>query len=561
MGLSSKYERLRLSGKLRGIRKAAAHYTGLHGFLSGKGHSWGEAVELEDTVIPLNDDEIIQVRRRIAAIENARKKVAAIGATAVRSQLLGNDLARIPRWRRPLARLFRPLMNATYTESVTKTSIETIKAEIDKTQKHRMTMLEIEKVKEIDRLIEDGKRRIYELQCEKDDIQRRPNPLYNYFKEENETNSTAVRKFSFPSEKIVSEYIEDVFSSGRILKMNHTDLWRQEADGFNDEDEGIVNDISSSSKYARKLNEEKKNINGSVGGSWLLRQSIGAGGSLGEKIGEAVETAAYKSVCTAIMGILARSISALHGMNVMKHADIRIFLENAPDLPSVSKSVLSNDDYVRDAIGKAISKGSKKKRSKKLKAYVYGSGDETFLQRDAVVETLISHCQISAPLLKLFPLSWQRALLGNIISLIAAIVSDFADGVQFQILGHQLSFAFQPITEADIIKHIGLEGMRFNQRMTRTEDFEAAVRATADDISVNLSFLDRWHERVLGGDVLRAQIGNLIARVVLTLVDEVLHSARMDLWCNQANGPRIVAGLEYRNTHPLLDNPNSRPEK
>jgi hypothetical protein len=333
--------------------------------------------------------------------------------------------------------------------------------------------------------------------------------------------------------------------------MNHTDLWREDLDGIDDEDEVIGSEILKSSKNGKRLNENKsfgneKRGNGAMGGSWLLRQTIGTGVSLGEKIGEAIETAAYKGVCNAIMAILARSISALHGVNVMKHADIRIFVESAPDLPSVSKSVLSNEDYAREAINKAVRKSSKKKKNRKHKVYVYGSCDETFLQRDAVVETLISHCQISAPLLKLFPLAWQRALLGNIITLIAAIVSDFADGVQFQILGHQLSFAFQPITEADMIKHIGLEGLRFNHRRSKPEDFEAAVRATAEDISINLSFLDRWHERVLGGDLLRSQIGNLIARLVLTLVDEVLHSARMDLWCNQANGPRIVAGLEYR---------------
>jgi hypothetical protein len=51
-----------------------------------------------------------------------------------------------------------------------------------------------------------------------------------------------------------------------------------------------------------------------------------------------------------------------------------------------------------------------------------------------------------------------------------------------------------------------------------------------------LGFLDRWrHQHALGDDLF----------FVLTLVDEVLHSARMDLWSTQVRGLRIVAGLEY----------------
>jgi hypothetical protein len=353
--------------------------------------------------------------------------------------------------------------------------------------------------------------------------------------------------------------------------MNHTDLWKRKSSSYGeDDDDEIGDDLLTPSGDARKLyqdnnnnnyidnklqgnsrrNGNNNNINNNVGGgSWLLRQSLGTGSKLGEKIGEAIENAAYRGVCNAIMAILARSIAALHGVNVMKHSDIRLFMETATDLPPVSKSIFQDGDYAKEAIGKAIRKGSKKKKRRKQRAYQYGIDDfcdETFLQRDAVVETLISHCQISAPLLKLFPQAWQRALLGNIITLIAAVVSDFAEGIQFQILGHQLSFSFKPITEADMIQHIGVGGFRFNHRRAKPDEFEAAVRATADDICQGLVFLDRWHQRALGGDLLRAQIGNLIARVVLTLIDEVLHSARMDLWSTQVGGPRIVAGLEYR---------------
>ena len=86
----------------------------------------------------------------------------------------------------------------------------------------------------------------------------------------------------------------------------------------------------------------------------------------------------------------------------------------------------------------------------------------------------------------------------------------------------------------------------FSRRHRNAARFEAAVQATARDVAENLKFLDRWHERVLGGDALKSQLSNLVARLVLTLVDETLSGARMDLWTTHAGGPRLIAGLEYR---------------
>jgi len=138
-------------------------------------------------------------------------------------------------------------------------------------------------------------------------------------------------------------------------------------------------------------------------------------------------------------------------------------------------------------------------------------------------------------------------LLGNIISLSTAVISDFLDGLCFQILGHQLSFSFRPITEEDMIQHFQtMSGRRLNHRKYKAAEFEAAVRATAEDVAEELKFLDRWHERALGSGVLREQLSHMIARIVLTLTDEILVAARMDLWSAQAGGPRILAGLEYR---------------
>ena len=283
---------------------------------------------------------------------------------------------------------------------------------------------------------------------------------------------------------------------------------------------------------------------------------------MGEKLGETIEIAAYKGVASAVMMVLARMLSGLHGVNVLAHSDIRTYVEQDPDLPPIDRKYghLNRDsNYAHEAIKSAIQKGSrKKKRTSRNGSHHHRSStrhhghelsDDAFIQRDAVVETLISHCQISAPLLKLFPLDWQRAMVGNVITLATAIVSDFADGLQVQILGHALTVSFKPITEADLIQHIGAGGFRHNHRRTRPEEFEAAVLATAQDMSEQLAFLDgwlEWLERRVGGGVLRTQIGNLIARVVLTLVDEVLSGARLDLWSSQATVPRLYAALEYR---------------
>ena len=351
-------------------------------------------------------------------------------------------------------------------------------------------------------------------------------------------------------------------------------MWQSRSDnGIDDDEDEIVGDdlltpSSDTSKLYENLDELEQgmsrngNKNKSGGGSWLLRTGFGRnGGSLGEKLGEAIELGAYKGVCSSVMMVFARMLSGLHGVNILSYSDIRTYIEEDPDLPPVDRKYgpLSGDNnYAQEAIKTAIQKGAKKKRKtskhsssnrSSSRRHGHDLSDDAFIQRDAVVETLISHCQISAPLLKLFPLDWQRAMVGNIITLATAIISDFADGLQVQMLGHALTVSFKPITEADMIQHIGVGGFRQNHRRTRPDEFEAAVLATAQDISESLVFLDgwlEWFERKVGGGVLRSQIGNLIARVVLTLVDEVLSGARLDLWSSQANGPRLYAALEYR---------------
>jgi hypothetical protein len=590
LGLASRYSSLRISQRLRPVRKWTAHVTGLHGVFSGKPSSLDTTRPLGVTTMDRPTDRDLQgIQKRIAAIDRARKSVDRVRAVDVEDSM--------KRRRGLFGGLFRARRNETSTDMATAASsshvdddgpdaeedARVMKKSPEEIEEERQRM---ERVKEIDRLIAEGQALLQNLICEKDVLQRRPNPLFEYKTVKttkkkvpadtdlasNETvqdttvNETvevqATRKMNFPPDELVAEYLDMMISTRRLVKMNHTFLW-QESESSEDEEETIGDDLFTASADAHRLYQDSgrpprgahesnkgKNGNGNAGigggGSWLLRQSLGGGPSLGEKIGEAAETAAYKAVCAALMSFLAKLLSTLHGVNVLKHSDIRLVLEQAPDLPMMgAEGILPGTDgnYAEETL-KTVMRQKTKKRRKYSK---HRPSDDSFVQRDAVTEMLLSHVQISAPLLKLFPLAWQRALLGNIVTLATAVISDFLDGLRFQILGHELSFAFRPITEEDMIRHFQImSGGRLNHRKYKAAEFEAAVRATAEDVSEELKFLDRWHERALGSGVLRTQIANLIARIVLTLTDEILSAARIDLWSAQAGGPRMLAGLEYR---------------
>jgi len=600
LGLASKFSSLRLSRNMRGVRKLIAHLTGLHGFLSRKPSTLPSTQLLNDAATetlssPNNKEPNQDIHKRIAAIEKAREGVERAQAAAEEETKRKKGI-------------FRGLfVSKEKREGNDDTKIEiteggpldeSIESQESKTPQRSSEEIEeelqrMERVREIDRLISEGQDRLADLICEKDVLQRRPNPLFDYttttetitaeidvvqvttkdptwnetkINTQSETDTItskieiqASREMNFPPDDLVAEYLDMMMSTRRLTKMNHTYLWKDsELIDDDDDEESIGDDLFTASADAHRLYERSPSSwrNGRSsdsdrdgkkggGGSWLLRQSIGGGPSLGEKIGQAAETAAYKAVTAALMSFLARALSSLHGINVLKHSDIRLVLEQSPDLPPLPKDGIirgSYDTYAEDTIKKVMRR--KTRRSKKPSKHRLS--EDAFVQRDAVTETLLSHVQISAPLLKLFPLAWQRALLGNILTLSTALISDFVDGLHFQILGHQLSFAFRPITEVDMARHFQMAGGRFNQRRYKAAEFEAAVQATAEDLKEELKFLDSWHERALGSGVLRTQIANMIARIVLTLTDEVLSGARMDLWSAQAGGPRMLAGLEHR---------------
>ena len=238
MGLSSTHETLRVSRKLRSVRKMAAYYTGMHGILSGKGKDFIKGDIAQDTTKELNEKELGAIRRRLAAIETARKRVAS--ATSDITAARQSAYARIPRWRRPLARLIRRPGNVTSAaEKIVEgptavqlprladdskqqgnrhdSGIPALPESILPQQKPSMTDKEKERVQEIDRMIQEGQKHILELQIEKDELQQSLNPLYNYTTPSAETETVKKDEVVTNSRTLSRITIPEIFrSSGRF---------------------------------------------------------------------------------------------------------------------------------------------------------------------------------------------------------------------------------------------------------------------------------------------------------------------------------------------------------
>lgn len=486
---------------VRSVRKASARLTGLHGFFSGK-NSYEQNL----------------------TIAGSKEHVNA-GRAKDDPSILDLDSGKKYKIR------------------------DVVNTQSSKAQQRRFERERKMRLKEIDRQILANQRLLFELASERDVLHQRPNPLWNYTVEHNpargQRNDSVVstglpavsRVFNFPPQEVVDNYLDMLFFTGRIVKMNHTALWQTKPDVEEDEDDWYF----PPAKY-RRSNMERSRTERTAGiaqhGSWFLRHG------LGEKLSESIEIACYKAVCQSVMAILARTLSSLHGLNVMGFSEILLTMEQTPNLPGKGGIIADKGrDYT---IQDAIQRGARRKN--KMGATKRRTLDDSFIQRGAVVETLLIQCQTAAPLLKMFPLVWQRAILANIVTLIAAVISDFCEGVEFHILGHRLTLSFAPLTEDDLLRGL-VQGVKMKTpRYTDHVRFEAAVLATATDVGSNLNLLDRWHERALGGGLVRMQIANLIARLVLTLIDDVLDGAKISLWTSHAGGPRIIAALDYTTT-------------
>lgn len=198
-GLASKHRKLRVSRRLRYTRKLFARITGFHGLISGKGYyettdfdpsrqfNSEEAVSTatHDTGLPKGNDD---------AMKNSREKSDS-ESEDIRENLTNKDKLR---------------------ES----------AELEEEKRI------LERVKNIDRLIAEGQERLQQLICEKDVLQCRPNPLFDYATQSTSSDSTgggeegssrfsqtASRQFKFPPDDLVDEYLEMIFWSRRLMKV------------------------------------------------------------------------------------------------------------------------------------------------------------------------------------------------------------------------------------------------------------------------------------------------------------------------------------------------------
>jgi hypothetical protein len=205
---------------------------------------------VDDTLDGKNLDLI---RRRITIIEKAKQRVE-------RKRAADADIVVMNR--RGIFRRNRRRQNLAQ-EAVSGANIDIIDAAARKrsTEEFLEAQRRKERVKQIDRLISKGQAELLELQCEKDALQRRPNPLFNYTTttiettlagtDKSETTVLHSRNFNFPPKELVEEYLDELFSHGRLVKMNHTHLWKNGGDLVDDE-ERIGDDFLTPSADARK---------------------------------------------------------------------------------------------------------------------------------------------------------------------------------------------------------------------------------------------------------------------------------------------------------------------
>ena len=201
LGLSSLNDDLKISKALRGIRKSAAAYTGLHGFISGKEYiiHTQEVIESDNTtstVISIDEELGIHDTNAIQAEILARRV-----ASRNRQRRGRNNKGRRWGFRRGQQATTPNIVNSDY---VVVSALDTSPDALESRRRKR--------AEEIDLLLQRGSERLQELQCERDDLLCAPNPLFNYTKKyDPSTNHTfgdvrTTREFNFPSPELVNEY-------------------------------------------------------------------------------------------------------------------------------------------------------------------------------------------------------------------------------------------------------------------------------------------------------------------------------------------------------------------
>jgi hypothetical protein len=301
----------------------------------------------------------------------------------------------------------------------------------------------------------------------------------------------------------IEDYIESLYRAGRLQLLNHTQLWQHDADKTNKQ-----TDVSSSYSSSTSTSSSY---------TWLLRQSLSSNQSLGSRLGMQIEAAVYKAICHVVIDNVGTGISAMHGLGVLGYGDVRIFGINTTNvvMDSAAQPLL----HARRAISTT------------------NADPKKYLQQSAITETILSRVQTSAPMLKFFPIPLQRALVSNAVMLAVSLVSDLVQGVRVRVLGHELTLNFSAVDGISLLS--ALNDMDGEDKRRESAEFEKAVATLTDRISPSLnlpiSYLPFY-------GVIKHQIANVVARIVVTLIDDVVGGIKVDLW----GGVRVLAGVEYR---------------
>ncbi len=214
LGLSSVIADIKLSRALRPVRKFAAKTTGLHGLISGKEYS-----------VPHHFlDTEIAIGGKASTIISIDEELGIHDANAIEAEILARRFARRKWLRRAQSARSRENMNSgrrwgfrrgsqlsnrkgnTVSDYVIVPGLDVSPDAVEQRRRNR--------VEQIDVLLHRGFERLLELQCERDDLLRAPNPLYNYtMKHDPSTEQTfgdvrTTREFNFPSPELVNEYSE-----------------------------------------------------------------------------------------------------------------------------------------------------------------------------------------------------------------------------------------------------------------------------------------------------------------------------------------------------------------
>mmetsp|Transcript_23466 Transcript_23466/g.57685 ORF Transcript_23466/g.57685 Transcript_23466/m.57685 type:complete len:522 (+) Transcript_23466:94-1659(+) len=201
-GLASKHRKMRLSRRLRTTRKLFSRLTGFHGLLSGKSYYESRNLYPPGTF--------------------GRKMASSLDHDT--------DTVKSPDER----------FDSENEEASNDATNEEKLRELSELEEERKRL---ERVKTIDRLIAEGQERLQQLICEKDVIQRRPNPLFQYSTQstqasdsnerqvevsdvsDSSVDQTTSRQFKFPPDDLVEEYLEMIFWSRRLTKVWLTEFF------------------------------------------------------------------------------------------------------------------------------------------------------------------------------------------------------------------------------------------------------------------------------------------------------------------------------------------------